>query len=416
MLSPRMRKMYVIAVFLGLASAQARPDQRYAPGVTDTQIMIGQTMPYSGPLSAYASFGRAQAAYFAKINAEGGVNGRRIKLVSLDDGFNPARTVEQTRKLVEDEQVSLLFSSFGTATNAAVQKYLNGKKVPQLFIVSGASYWAEPAAHPWTMAWPPTYQLEARTYAQYLLRVKPNAKIAVLYQNDDYGKDYLSGFKAGLGQKAGNMIVAEASYAPSDPTVDSQVVTLMGSGADTLVDFATAKAAAQAIRKANDIGWKPLHIMTLTSSSVETVLKPAGIDKAVGLLSSSFIKDPGDPQWKDDPAMQEWRAWMKEYYPDGKSGDMVNVVAYSLAQTLVQVLKQCGDDLTRENVMRQATNLRNLELPMLLPGIKIDTSPNDYELIQELQLMRFDGARWVRFGAVVGNGAELRDSRAGLAR
>ena len=416
MRSLQTKEVCLIAAFLTLAATEALADQRYAPGVTDTQILIGQTIPYSGPLSAYASFGKAQAAYFAKINTEGGVNGRKIKLVSLDDGFNPARTVEQTRKLVEDEQVFLLFSSFGTATSAAVRKYLNGRKVPQLFIVSGASYWAEPGSHPWTMAWPPTYQLEAQTYAQYLLRVRPNAKVAVLYQNDDYGKDYLSGFKEGLGQKAGSMIVAEASYAPTDPTVDSQIVTLMSSGADTLVDFATAKAAAQTIRKANDIGWKPLHIMTLTSSSVETVLKPAGMDKALGLLSSSFIKDPSDPQWKDDPAMQEWRTWMKEYYPDGNTGDMVNVVAYSLAQTLVQVLRQCGDDLTRENVMRQATNLRNLQLPMLLPGIKINTSPNDYALIEELQLMRFDGTRWVRFGGAVGNGAELRDSRAGLVR
>jgi len=293
--------------------------------------------------------------------------------------------------------VLLLFSSLGTVTSNAVRKEVNAKKVPQIFLLSGATQWADPQGYRWSMGWVPAYQMEAKAYARYILETRPNAKIAVLYQNDDHGKDYLKGFKDGLGPQAAR-IVSEVSYAASDPTVDSQVVMLQASGADVFMNFATAKAAAQAIRKAHDIGWKPLQMLTLTSSSVEAVLKPAGIDRALGIVSASFIKDPADPQWNDDAAMQEWRAWMKRYYPEGNNADMMNVVGYSMAQTLVQVLRQCGDDLSRENVMRQAASLHNVELPMLLPGMRIDTAPNDFAPVEQVQLVRFDGARWVRFG------------------
>ena len=369
-----------------------------SPGVSDTEIRLGQTMPYSGPLSAYGTIGKAEAAYFDKVNAEGGINGRKIKLISLDDGFNPAKTVEQTRRLIEQDQVLLLFSSLGTLTNNAIRKEVNARGIPQLFLLSGASHWNDARHFPWTMGWPPAYQLEARAYARYVLQARPNGRVAVLYQNDDLGKEYLSGFKDGLGAQAESMIVATASYMPSDPTVDSQVMTLHASGADVLVNFATAKATAQAIRKAHDLGWKPLQLLTYTSSSIEAVLKPAGTAGAVGIVSAGFIKDPTDPQWNSDIAMQEWRAWMKRYYPQGNTADVMNVIGYSMAQTLVQVLRQCGGDLTRENVMRQAARLNDLELPMLLPGVRIDTAANDFAPLDQVQLMRFDGATWVRFG------------------
>ena len=375
--------------------------KNYGPGVSDTEIRIGQTMPYSGPLSSYSSIARAQAAYFDKINAEGGVNGRKIRPISLDDGFNPARTVEQTRKLIDEERVLALFGSLGTVTNNAIRNEVNARKIPHVFLLSGASQSADPHSFPWSMGWTPLYQAEARIYAQYLLRANPTAKIAVLYQNDDLGKEYLKGFKDGLGQQAATMIVAETTYAPTDPTVDSQVVALKASGADVLMNFATAKAAAQAIRKAHDIGWKPMQLVSYTSSSVEAVLKPAGVDKALGIVSAGFVKDPADPQWKDDRAMQEWRAWMKTYYPDGNPADVMNVIGYSLAQTMVQVLRQCGNDLSRENVMRQAAGLRRIELPMLLPGIRVDTSARDYMPVKQVQLMRFDGKKWVRFGDIL---------------
>ena len=355
-------------------------------------------MPYSGPLSSYGTMGKAEAAYFEKINAEGGINGRKIRLISLDDGFNPAKTVEQTRKLLEEEQVLLLFSNLGTVTNNAIRKEVNAKKVPHLFLLSGATQWTDAQHYPWSMGWPPAYQMEAKVYARYLLQTRPQGKVAVLYQNDDHGKEYLKGFRDGLGAHAARMIVTEASYAPSDPTVDSQVVSLQASGADVFMNFATAKTAAQAIRKADDIGWKPLQLLTYTSSSVESVLKPAGVERALGIVSASFLKDPADPQWGNDAAMQDWRAWMKRYYPDGNTADLMNVIGYSMAQTLVQVLKQCGEDLTRENVMRQAANLRRLELPMLLPGMRIDTARDDYAPIEQVQLMRFDGTKWMRFG------------------
>jgi branched-chain amino acid transport system substrate-binding protein len=395
-------RLSLLLSILILATSPALAEKKYDPGATDTEIKIGQTMPYSGPVSAYGTIGKAEIAYFEKINAEGGVNGRKIKLISLDDGFSPPRTIEQVRKLVEQEEVLLLFQTLGTATNTGIQKYVNAKKVPHLFLATGATKWGDPTHYPWTMGWQPAYQTEARIYAKYILETKPDAKIGVLYENDDFGKDYLKGFKDGLGDKAAKMIIAEQSYEVTDPTVDSQIIALKGSGADTFFNSANVKAAAQAIRKTYDIGWRPLHILAVVSASVAAVLIPAGLDKSVGLITVGYLKDPTDSQWENDKAVKDWMAWMKKYYPDGNVADVFNVYGYSAAQTLVQVLKQCGDDLTRENVMRQAANLKNLELPMLLPGIRINTGPMDFYPIEQMQLMRFDGQRWVRFGEVLG--------------
>jgi branched-chain amino acid transport system substrate-binding protein len=384
-----------------LVVSPALAQKKYGPGVTDTEIKIGQTMPYSGPASAYGVIGKAEAAYFAMINDQGGVNGRKINLISLDDGYSPPRTVEQTRKLVEQEEVLLIFQSLGTPTNTATQKYLNAKKVPQLFLASGASKWGDPKNFPWTMGWNPTYQAEGRIYAQHILETKPDAKIAVLYQNDDFGKDYVAGFKGLLGDKAAKLIVAEQTYEVTDPTVDSQVVSLKSSGADVLVTFATPKFAAQVIRKVYDIGWRPVHYLTNVSISVAAVLAPAGLEKATGIMSAHYIKDATDPQWKGDPAFRVWDEWMKKYHKGADPLDGFNTYGYTTAQTLVHVLKACGDDLSRENVMRQAANLMGLELPMLLPGIKLNTSPTDFYPIGEMVLTRFDGKRWVVTGKLL---------------
>jgi len=386
---------------LALVTSPAFADKRYGPGVTDTEITIGQTMPYSGPASSYGTVGKAETAYFAKVNAEGGINGRKITLLSVDDGYSPPRAVEQVRRLVEQEQVLLLFSSLGTPTNAAVQKYLNAKKVPQLFCATGGSEFGDPQHFPWTMGWRPNYRSEARVYAKYILKARPNARIGVLYQNDDLGKDYVRGLHEGLGDKGPSMIVSEVSYEVTDPTVDSQIVTLQASGADTFLNFSTPKAAAQAIRKVYDLGWRPLHLVTNVGSSVATVLKTAGLEKSVGLLTAAFLKDPTDKQWQDDPGYRDWLAWMKKYYPEGDVTDFYNVYGYGLAQTLVHVLKQSGDDLTRENVMRQAGSLKNLALPMLLPGVKVNTSATDYYPIKQMWMQRFDGKQWVLFGELI---------------
>jgi branched-chain amino acid transport system substrate-binding protein len=382
-----------------LGGAAAAAD--YGPGVTDTEIKIGNTNPYSGPASAYGTIGRSLAAYFAKINDEGGINGRKINFISLDDGYSPPRTVEQIRKLVEQEQVLLIFQSLGTPTNSAVHQYLNAKKVPQLFVATGATKWGQPKKFPWTIGWQPNYQSEARIYAKYILDHKPEGKIGILYQNDDYGKDYLTGFKAGLGDQAAKMIVAEQSYEVTDPTVDSQIISLKNSGADIFFNITTPKFAAQAIRKAADIGWKPLHFLNNVSDSVGSVLTPAGLDKSVGLITSLYQKDPTDPQWQDSPEYLEWVAWMDKYNPAGAKTDQFNVYGYNAAMTLVQLLKQCGDDLSRANVMRQAANLKNLELPMLLPGVVINTSSTDFYPIESMQLAKFDGEKWVLFGDVI---------------
>jgi branched-chain amino acid transport system substrate-binding protein len=385
-----------------LIAAPALAQKKYAPGVSDSEIRIGQTMPYSGPASAYGAIGHAEAAYFTMLNEQGGVNGRRITLLSLDDGYSPPRTFEQTRRLVEQENVAFIFSSLGTPTGVVVHKYLNEKKVPQLFQSSGATFWGDPEHFPWTIGWQPNYQTEGAIYGRYLLQVKPNARVAVLYQNDDAGRDYVAGFKAGLGPEAAQrMIVAVATYETTDPTLESQIVTLQGSGADVLFDNSTPKFAAQAIRKVYDVGWRPLHFLMSVASSVSAVLEPAGFDKSQGLVSAAYLKDPNDPQWKDDQAFKDWLAFMQKYNPEGNLGDSFNVTGYSLAQTLVQVLKQCGDDLSRENIMRQAANL-DLELPMLLPGIKVRTTPNSFYPVQRMRLARFEGKQWVLFGEVIG--------------
>jgi branched-chain amino acid transport system substrate-binding protein len=391
--------LWLAAAALGVA-APATAQKVYDAGATDSEIKIGQTMPYSGPASAYGTIGRAEAAYFQMINDQGGINGRKINLITLDDGYSPPRTVEQVRRLVEQEQVLFVFQGLGTPTNTAIQKYMNAKKVPQLFVATGATKWGDPADFPWTMGWQPSYHAESTIYARYLLQHKPDAKIAVLYQNDDYGKDYLNSLRVGLSVRPG-LIVKEASYEVTDPSIDSQIVTLQASGADTLFIFATPKFAAQAIRKTYDIGWKPLQVVNNVSASVAAVLQPAGLDKSVGLLSAQYLKDPTDPNWSKEKAFKDWVEWMKKYYPQGDLADGFNVYGYTAAQTLVHVLNQCGDDLTRENVMRQAASIKSLDLPMLLPGIKISTSPSDFYPLEQMQLSRFDGKRWVLFGDVI---------------
>ncbi|HXY98842.1 MAG TPA: ABC transporter substrate-binding protein [Stellaceae bacterium] len=388
-----------LAAAVALATPAAA-QKNYGPGVSDTEIKLGQTMPYSGPVSAYGTIGKAESAYFAMINDQGGVNGRKITLISLDDAYSPPKTVEQTRKLIEQEGVLLDFNPLGTPSNTAIQKYMNERKVPQLFVATGATKWGDPAHFPWTMGWQPTYQTEGHIFAKYLLQDRPNAKLAILYQNDDYGKDYLKGMKDGLGDHAGKMIVAEVTYETSDPTIDSQIIQLQASGADTFYDVTTPKFAAQAIRKTYDIGWKPLHLLNGVSTSVSAVLTPAGIEKSIGVITLIYGKDPTDPAWQNDLGYKDWAAWMKKYYSDGDLTDAFNVYGYSVAQTMVQVLKQCGDDLTRENIMKQAANL-NLELPMLLPGIKVSTGPTQFYPIREMQMAKFNGKIWERIGKVI---------------
>ena len=380
----------------------ALAQKKYDPGASDSEIRIGQTMAYSGPASAYGALGQSEAAYFRKINDEGGINGRKIVFISLDDGYSPPKTVEATRRLVEKDEVLLMFGSLGTATNTAVRTYLNSRKVPQLFLATGATKWNDPQNYPWTMALTLSYQAEARIYAKHILQTRPNAKVAVLYQNDDSGKDYLKGLKDGLGEKAATMIVAVASYEVADPNVDSQIVQLQGSGADLFVDFTTPKFAAQAIRRAYDSGWKPVHYLSSIGNYVASVLVPAGLDKSIGLISAQSGKDPTDPTWTDDPGMVEWRAFMKKYYPDGDLANALNVAGYGSAFLLVHVLKQCGDNVTRENVMRQAASLKNFATPYQLPGITLNTSPTDFAPTKSTQPVRFDGKTWVRFGEVLG--------------
>ena len=351
-------------------------------------------MPYSGPASAFSLLGQAEAAYFAKVNDEGGINGRKIKLISLDDGYSPPKTVEQTRRLVEQEEVLLLFGSVGSAGASAVQKFMNARRVPHLFLATVASRWDDPQHYPWTLAYPPPPRVDAYLYARYLLRHYPHARIGILYQNDDYGRDYVKALRQGLGEKEASMVAAEVSYEPSDPTIDSQLVTLKGAGVDALFTFANPKAAAQAIRKVSDMSWKPLYFINYSVASVETVLKPAGLEKSIGIISAQYTKDPSDSQWRDDVETTRYLAWMKKYYPEGDSSDLYNVSGYNYAHALVHVLTQCGDELTRENEMKQAANLKSVELPMLLPGVTLSTSPTDYAPIKKIYLRRFDGKRW----------------------
>jgi branched-chain amino acid transport system substrate-binding protein len=371
------------------------------PGVTATEIKIGHTNPYSGNASAYGTIGKVEAAYFKMINEQGGINGRKINFVTYDDGYSPPKTVEMVRKLLEQDQVAFLFNTLGTPTNSAIHKYMNDQKVPQLFVATGATKWGDPKGHPWTMGWQPTYQAEGKIYATYALKNVPNAKIGILYQNDDYGKDYLKGFKDGLAAaNATKAIVLEQSYEVTDPTIDSQIVNLKNSGANVFFNITIPKFAAQAIKKAHDIGWKPLHLLNNVSASVGTVLKPAGFEASKDLITSQYLKDPTDPQWKNDQGYKDWLAFMKKYYPDGSIEDAFNVYGYTVAQGLVHVLKQCGNDLSRENIMKQAANIKGLSLPMLLPGIKVNTGPTDFYPIEQEQLVKFDGERWVLFGEI----------------
>ncbi len=381
----------------GTALAQ----KKYDVGATDKEIKLGHINPYSGPASSYGAIGKSIGAYFDKINAEGGINGRKITFITLDDGYNPAKTVEQTRKLVEQEEVLLLFQTLGTPPNSAIHKYMNDKKVPMLFVATGATKWGDPKNFPWTMGYQPNYQSEAKVFAAHILETKPNAKIAILMQNDDYGKDYLKGFEDGLGDKAKTMIVSKLTYEVTDPTVDSQMVSLKASGADTFFNITTPKFAAQAIKKAHELGWKPAHYLNSVSTAVGSVLTPAGIEASIGIYSAGYIKDPTDPQFQKGKEWDDWVAYMKKYHPTGSMLENLNVYGYTVAQLMVQVLKQAGDDLTRANIMKQAANL-DLTLPMLLPGVNVKTGPDDFYPIEREQMMRFDGKTWALFGKVYG--------------
>jgi ABC-type branched-subunit amino acid transport system substrate-binding protein len=386
---------------LAASASGALAQKKYDTGATDTEIKIGNIMPYSGPASAYGVIGKTEAAYFKKINDAGGVNGRKINFISYDDGYSPPKTVEQARKLVESDEVLFIFNSLGTPPNTAIQKYMNAKKVPQLFVATGATKWNDPKDFPWTMGWQPSYQSEARIYAKYILKEKPNAKIAILYQNDDYGKDYVKGLKDGLGAKASSMIVAEESFETTEPTVDNHVVKLKSTGADIFFNVTTPKFAAQAIKKVAEIDWKPLHILNNVSASVGSVIKPAGFENAQGIISAAYLKDVSDPQWENDAGMKEFLNFLAKEFPEGNKLDASVIVGYAVAQTMVQVLKQCGDNLTRENIMKQAASLKDFRTEVLLPGIRINTSPTSFAPISSLQLMQFKGERWNLFGDII---------------
>ncbi|RXG94063.1 MULTISPECIES: ABC transporter substrate-binding protein [Bradyrhizobium] len=387
-------------VLAATLSTTALAQKKYDTGASDTEIKIGNIMPYSGPASAYGVIGKTEEAYFRKINAEGGINGRKINFVTYDDAYSPPKTVEQARKLVESDEVLLIFNSLGTPPNTAIQKYMNQKKVPQLFVATGATKWNDPKDFPWTMGWQPNYQSESIIYAKYILKNHPNAKIAVLYQNDDYGKDYLKGFKDGLGAKA-SMIVVEESYEVSEPTIDSHIVKMKATGADVFFNITTPKFAAQAIKKNAEIGWKPLHFLNNVSGSIGSVIKPAGFENAQDIISSQYFKDPTDAQWKSDPAMIAWNEFLDKYYPEANRADASVMYGYIVAQGLVHVLKSCGDNLTRENIMKQAANIKDYEPAGLLPGIKVNTSATDFAPLSQLQLIRFKGEHWERFGDIL---------------
>jgi len=392
------------ALALGGLSLAARPAcaaKQYGPGVTDDEIKIGNTGPFSGPASSYNAVPKSQVAYWKMVNDEGGINGRKVNFISYDDGYTPPKTVEMVRKLVEQDNVLLIASPLGTPTNSAIWHYMNLKKVPQLFVATGATKWDDPKGHPWTIGWQPNYQSEGRIYAAYILKEKPDAKIGVLYQNDDFGKDYLKGLTDGLADKASQMLAVKASYETTDPTIDSQIVDMKAAGCDVLFNTAIPKFAAQAIKKAAEIAWTPLHILSSIGSSVGATLKPAGLDNSRGLISDFYLKDPTDPKWKDDAGFKEWVAFMDKYLPGADKSDGGYVAGYSLAGTTAQVLKQCGDELTRENIMKQAANLHDFTVPMLLPGITINTSLTDFAPIKQVQMARFDGERWQLFGPLL---------------
>jgi len=382
--------------------ASASAEKRYGPGVSDTEIKIGQTMPYSGALSAYGQIGLAQLAYFDMLNAKGGINGRKIKLISLDDGYLPPKSVEQVRKLVEQEQVLLIFNSVGTATNIAVRKYLNGRKVPHLFTAGGDSAWGEPERYPWTMGWGGRHQMEARLYAQHIVAHRPNARIALLSINDDFGRDYIKGFKEGLGTRATQMIVAEQTYEFSDPTIHGQIVSLYASGADTLFAAVLGKHASQAYRKIYDSGWRPQVYISVAGASPRGIIQPAGLETAAGFITGYYGKAPEFPSIRSDPAMQDYFAWAKKWFPQGDPEDGIVTYGYQVAQALEYVLRTCGDNLSRENVMHVATHMHRVVLPMLYPGITATTSPNDYFPLEQFQLFRFDGRHWMPFREILG--------------
>ena len=389
------------AVAIALSASPASAQKKYDTGATDTEIKIGQTVPFSGPASAYAGIGKTQAAYLKMINDQGGINGRKLNLIQYDDAYSPPKAVEQVRKLVEGDEVLFTFQIIGTPSNAAVQKYLNGKKVPQLLASTGASRFSDPQNAPWTIAYNPNYQSEARIYAKYILKNHPDAKIGILFQNDDLGRDYVTGLKSGLGDKAATMIVGETSYELSDPTIDSQIVKLKSLGADLLYDASTPKFAAQAIKKVADLGWKPIHILDINASPVSATLKPAGLEISKDIISTNYGKDPGDPQWKDDAGIKAYFAFMDKYYPEGDKINTVNSYGYATAELLVHILRQCGDELTRENIMRQATGLKNYTGSLALPGMSAHTSPTDYRINKQMQMMKFDGERWQLFGPII---------------
>jgi branched-chain amino acid transport system substrate-binding protein len=386
---------------LALTSTDVLAQKKYDPGATDTEIKIGNIMPYSGPASAYGIIGKTQAAYFAKINAEGGINGRKINFISYDDGYSPPKTVEQARKLVESDEVLLIFNSLGTASNSAIQKYMNAKKVPQLFVATGATKWNDPKDFPWTTGWQPNYQSEGRIYAKYLMKEKPAGKIGILYQNDDFGKDMLKGLKDGLGDKAKTMIIAEESYEVSAPTIDAQIVTLKSKGADIFMSFTTPKFGAQSIKKVAELGWKPLFILNNVAASVGSVMKPAGYENGQDIISAAYAKDATDPQWKNDPGMKNFDAFLAKYFPEANREDGSVIYGFNTAQTMVHVLKMCGDNLTRENIMKQTASLKGVQLEGILPGITLNTSPTDFAPFEQLQLMKFKGERWDLFGDII---------------
>ncbi len=395
--------LFALPVAAALVAATPATAQTVV-GVTATEIKIGNTNPYSGPASAYGTIGMSIGAYFKMVNDQGGVNGRKINYITYDDGYTPPKTVEMVRKLVEQDQVALLFQTLGTPPNSAIHKYMNQQKVPQLFVATGATKWNDPKNYPWTMGWQPNYQTEGRVYAAYVLKNVKDAKIGILYQNDDYGKDYLKGFEDGLGAQAAKLVVMKQSYEVTDPTVDSQIVNLKNSGANVFFNITIPKFAVQAIKKSHDIGWKPLHLLNNVSSSLAAVMKPAGVDASKGLITALYMKEVTDPQWASDKAFLDWVAFMKKYYPEGKLDDQFNAYGYTVAMNLVHVLKQCGNDLSRENIMRQAANMKNLELPLLLPGIRISTGADDFAPIQQEQLARFTGDKWELFGEVLSAG------------
>jgi len=399
------RKLKLVFAVFSLLVGSASEKKLYVPGVTDTEIKIGNIMPYSGPASAYSIVGKTMSAYFRMINDNGGINGRKITFISYDDGYSPPKTVEQARRLVESDEVFLIFAPLGTATNAAIQKYMNTMRVPQLFVLSGASRWGDPAHFPWTIGLQPNYRAEARVYAAYIVKQHPNAKIGILYQNDDFGRDYILGLKDVLRDKYDRMVIASTPYETSTPTVDSQVVAIKTANPDIFLNLATPKFAAQAIKKIAELNWHPVHIVTNISVSVGAVLEPAGLDNAKGILSAGFQMDVTDPQWDGYPGMQRFRAFMARYYPEANHSESGPMIAFNASNALVEVLKRCGDNFTRDNVMKVVTNL-DFEIDSLIPGIRVKTSQTDFYPIEQVQMMRFTGERWQPFGPILDGHAE----------